>query len=336
MRRGDSRVLLIGTALLVAIGLLDYLTPSDVEFTLFYMIPVVLTAWVLGWRAAVLVGLAATTIELVVDALLQSVVPAAELWNGLSRFGIFLALAYVTDQFHLERIAKEKAHQSERLRWAALDADRNALQRMLIRELARPLRALDWFARTFEERLVRGANDALHVHFRALRHQIQEATFLGTDLLSLGRLQTETLHFERRRVDLGQLLTEAADESPARNRVLLNPPKEPLGVMADPDRLRPAFACLIDRAVELGPGEDVTVVARVSGDEAAVEITCRTHELTEDDVELPRLLVEGNGGRLLLIVRGAIRGSLAAIRLPLDPDAGTPTKEEEAHNDRAY
>jgi hypothetical protein len=332
MRRGDSRVLLISAALLIGIGLLDYLTPSDVEFTLFYMIPVVLTAWVLGWRVAVLVGLAAAAIELVVDALLRSVVPAADLWNGLSRFGTFFALAYVTDQFHLERIAKEKAHQSERLRWAALDADRNALQRMLIRELARPLRALDWFARTFEERLVRGANDALHVHFRALRHQIQEATFLGTDLLSLGRLQTETLHFERRRVDLGQLLTEAADESPARNRVLLSPPKEPLAVIADPDRLRHAFACLIDRAVELSPGEDVTVVARVSGEDAAVEITCRSHELTDDDVELPRLLVEGNGGRLLLIVRGVIRGSLAAIRLPLDPDAGTPKTKGETEN----
>jgi hypothetical protein len=296
------------------------------------MIPVVLTAWVLGWRTAVVVGLAATTIELVVDALLQSVVPAAELWNGVSRFGIFVALAYVTDMFHLERIAKEKAYESERRRWAALDADRDALQRMLIRELARPLRALNWFARTFEERIGRDANAAVHVHFRALRHQIQEATFLGTDLLSLARLEADTLHFERARVDIGQLLTEAADESPARNRVLLNVPKEPLAVIGDADRLRHAFACLIDRAVELSPQEDVTVLARVSAEEAAVEINCRTRELTEDDVELPRLLVEGNGGRLLLITRGAIRGSLAAIRLPLDPGPRKQHTEEAARD----
>jgi signal transduction histidine kinase len=148
----------------------------------------------------------------------------------------------------------------------------------------------------------------VHVHLRALRHQIQEATFLSTDLLSLGRLEADTLHFERARVDLGQLLTEAADESPARNRVLLNLPKEPLAVIGDADRLRHAFATLIDRAVELSPQEDVTVLARVSAEEAAVEINCRTRELTEDDVELPRLLVEGSGGRLLLITRGAIRG----------------------------
>jgi signal transduction histidine kinase len=335
LRRGDPRALVIAIALLIAIGLLDYLTPNNVEFTLFYMIPVVLTAWILGWRTAVIIGLAATTMELAVDALLQSFVPAEEVWNGFSRFGIFVALAYVTDNFHRERIAKENAHESERRRWAALDADRNALQRMLIRELARPLRALDWFARTFEERIGRDANPAVHVHFRALRHQIQEATFLGTDLLSLERVEAETLHFERTRVDLVELLTEAADESPARNRVLLNVPKEPLAVIGDADRLRHAFACLIDRAVELSPQEDVTVMARLSAEEAAVEINCRTRELTEDDVELPRLLVEGNGGRLLLITRGAIRGSLAAIRLPLDPGPRKPTWEGEAQNTRA-
>lgn len=332
LRRGDSRALVIAIALLIAIGLLDYLTPTDVEFTLFYMIPVVLTAWVLGWRTALIVGLVAATIELAVDDLVRSVAPATELWNGLSRFGIFVALAYLTDNFHLERIAKENAHESERRRWAALDADRNALQRMLIRELARPLRALDWFARTFEERIGRDANPAVHVHFRALRHQIQEATFLGTDLLSLGRLEAETLHFERTRVDLGQLLTEAADESPARNRVLLNVPREPLAVIGDADRLRHAFACLIDRAVRLSPQEDVTVLARLSAEEAAVEINCRTRELTEDDVELPRLLVEGNGGRLVLITRGAIRGSLAAIRLPLDSGPRKPTWDGEARS----
>jgi hypothetical protein len=328
LRRGDSRALVVAVALLITVGLLDYLTPADVEFTLFYMIPVVLTAWVLGWRIASVIGLGAAASELAVHALAQAVVPVEELWNGLSRFGIFVALAYLADQFHLERIAKEKAHQSERLRWAALDADRNALQRMLIRELARPLRALDWFARTFEERLVRGANDALHVHFRALRHQVQEATFLGTDLLSLGRLEGGALHFERRRVDLAQLLSEAADESPARNRVLLTFTSRPLTVIGDPDRLRHAFACLIDRAVELSPHEDVAVLARLSANEAAVEITSRTRELSDADVELPRLLVEGNGGRLILISGGVLRGSLATVHLPLDPEAAKPTNNK--------
>ena len=324
-------MLLVGVALLVAISLLDYLTPAEVDFTHFYMIPVVLTAWVLGWQVALSVGLAAAAVEFAVDDVLRGVVLATALWNGLSRIGVFFALAYATDKFHLERMAKEAAHESERGRWAALDAERNTLQRVLVRELARPLRALDWFARTFEERLVRDANDAMRVHFRALRHQIQEATFLGTDLLALGRLNGEALHFERRRVDLAEILTEAADESPARTRVLLSLTNEPLALVADPDRLRHAFACLIDRSLELSPHEDVTVLARLSGEEAAVEINCRTRELVEADVEFPRLLVEGNGGRLLLITRGILRGSLVTVHLPLDLETRKrPSKEEAA------
>jgi hypothetical protein len=315
---------------LFAIGLLDYLTPAEVDFTNFYMIPVVLAAWVLGWRIGLAVGLAAAAIEFAVDDVLRGVVLATALWNGFSRVGVFLALAYATDKFHLERIAKEAAHERERARWAALDTQRNALQRVLLRELARPLRALDWFARTFEERLVRDRNDAVHVHFRALRHQIQEATFLGTDLLALGRLEGEALHFERKPVDLAEILTEAANESPARARLLLSLTNQPLALLADADRLRHAFASLIDRSLELSPHEDVTVLARRSGDEAAVEINCRARELTEADVELPRLLVEGNGGRLLLITRGTLRGSLATIHLPLDLDRRKRPNTEEA------
>ena len=325
-------MLLVSVALLIAIGLLDYLTPATVEFTHFYMIPVLLTAWVLGWRVGLAVGVAAAAIEFGTDDLLRGIVPATAVWNGLSRLGVFFALAYATDKFHLERIAKEQAYQRERLRWAERDADRNALERIIIRELPRPLRALDWFARTFEELLVRDANATAHAHFRAFRQQIQEATFLGTDLLALGRLDGKALHLERKRIDLADLLTEAAEESPGRTRVLLSLTSQPLAVAGDADRLRHAFASLIDRAVELSPHDDVTVLARLSADEAAVEINCRTRELTEADVELSRLLVEGNGGRLILITRGVTRGSLVTVHLPLALGGGKSAWNGETQN----
>ncbi|SRR6266550_2968094 len=328
MRRGDSRVLLIGAALMIATGLLDYLTPAEVDFTPFYMLPVVLTAWVLGWKAGLAFGMVGAATEFIADDVMRGLVLATALWNGLSRIGVFFALAFVTDRFHLERIAKESAHDRERLRWEAVDAERNAVQRVLIREFPRPLRALDWFARTFEDSLVRHSTDAMRTQFRALRHHIQEVTFLGTDLTALGRLDGRALHLERRRVDLGQILTEAADASPARARVLLSLTNQPLTLVADADRLRHAFACLIDRCLELSPHDDVTVLARISADEAAVEVNCRAREVEEADVELPRLLVAGNGGRLVLIARGAARGSLVTVHLPLDPDLQKRPAEE--------
>src|SRR5207247_9457854 len=136
------------------------------------------------------------------------------------------------------------------------------------------------------------------IQFRALRHHIREVTFLGTALTGLGRLDSRGLHLERRRVDLGEILTEAAEASPARTRVLLSLTNEPLTLVADADRLRHAFACLIDRCLELSPHDDVTVLARVSGADAAVEVTCRAPAGEAADVELPRALAAGEGARV--------------------------------------
>lgn len=330
MQRGDRRVLLVAGGLTVAIGLLDYLTPADADFTEFYMLAVVVAAWILGWKAGVAFAFIGVATTLVADDAMRSTLPAVTLWNALSDLGVLLALGVITDRLHLERMAKEAAHDRERARWEAVDAERNTLQTLLIREFPRPLRALEWFARTFEEPLVRNSTEAMRTQFRALRHHIQEVTFLGTDLLRMGRMDTGRLRFERRPINLAQVLTEAADGSPARVRVLLSLTNQPLIVVADADRLRQAFACLIDRCLELSPHDDVTVLARISANEAAVEVSCRARELEDADVELPRLLVARNGGRLVLITRGAMRGSLVTVHLPLEPDSPKSATEEAA------
>src|SRR5438309_3931648 len=85
MRRGDSRVLLIGAALMIATGLLDYLTPAEVDFTPFYMLPVVLTAWVLGWKAGLAFGMVGAATEFIADDVMRGLVLATALWNGLDR-----------------------------------------------------------------------------------------------------------------------------------------------------------------------------------------------------------------------------------------------------------
>src|SRR5437667_8182310 len=103
MRRGDSRVLLIAAVLTIATGLLDYLTPVEVDFTPFYMVPVVPTACVLGWKAGLAFGVVGAVTEFVADDVMRGLVLATALWNGLSRIGVFFALAVVTDRFHLER-----------------------------------------------------------------------------------------------------------------------------------------------------------------------------------------------------------------------------------------
>ena len=327
-------MLLLAAAIVVGIGLLDYLTPSDVDFTAFYMIPVVLTAWVMGWRSAVAFGLFAAATEFLADDLLRGLVLATALWNGLSRIGVFLAVALVTDRLYRERVARQAAHELERRHWETVDAERNALLRVLGREFPRPLRALDWFVRTFEEPLTRNSTETMRTQYRALRHHIQEVGFLGMDLIGGGRMDPSALRLDAKLMDLKQVITEAADESPSRARVLLSLVNRPLMVRADADLIRLAVAGVIDRCLEKSPHDDVTVLARLSGDEAAVEVRSETQNLEESDLELAQLLVAANHGRLVLVSRGAMRGSQVTIHLPLAPQVPSTAKDFAAERSR--
>lgn len=308
MKRRAAWALPAAIAFALAVALLDYLTPADVDFTELYMLPVILVGWTVGWRWAIAVAILAATSELAVDALLRSPVTtlpiATALWNGLAHLGVLAALAVVTDRVH-----------HERERWRRLDRERTTLLRLLERELPRPLRAIDWFARTFEDALPGRVTDSVRSQFLTLRHHTREASFLATDVLALGRLGG-TLLFERRPVELRTVAGEAVAGSLDRARVLLSLSDEPLPVLAEPDRLRHAIGSVIGRCLELSPYEAVTVLTRIAGDEAAVEIGCRARPMEPEDLELARLLIEGNGGRLVHVVRGDDRGFAISAYLP--------------------
>ena len=155
MRRAAA--IALAAVFIVGIGLLDYLTPADVEFGLLYMLPVILVSWFVGLRTGLLFALVAMLAEAALDAALRPTVPAVAAWNGLSRLAVLAALATITDRMH-----------QEREHWKAIDAERNTLLRLLEREFPRPLRALDWFSRTFVDTLGDSASEQVRRHFAAL------------------------------------------------------------------------------------------------------------------------------------------------------------------------
>src|SRR5260221_6235714 len=193
MRRGGDRAvwaLLTAVLLTAAVGLLDFLTPADVDFGEFYMVPVILVAWFVGGRTGVAFALIASIVELLVDTTLRSAGAAngeaIALWNGVATLIVLTAIAFITDIVYRERE-----------RWRALDAERGMLLRVLEQELPRPLRAADWFARTFEDAFRSSITPAVRAQFAVLRHHTREAIFLATDLLALGQLRMGGLRFER-------------------------------------------------------------------------------------------------------------------------------------------
>jgi len=296
-------------ALTALVVLLDYLTPTDADFGGFYMLPVILAAWFIGRSAGVSVALLGTVAELLVDTTLrlqgESATPAIASWNAVTHLLVLVALALVTDGLYRQRE-----------RWRRLDAERTTMLRVLELELPRPLRAADWFARTFEDAFGPSVTPSVRAQFGLLRHHTRDAMFLATDLLAVGRLRLSGLHFERVPVDLRAVAAEAAAGSLDRSRVLLSGANDAQVVLADPDRLRHAIASVIARFLEMSPYEPVTVLLRSSGDDAVVELSCRAGAIASTDVELTELLVAGNGGRLVFVPQGSPRGATVTMYFP--------------------
>lgn len=104
---------------IVLIGYFDYQTGAHISMMLFYAFPILLSAWYCGKAEGIVVAIAAACIWLFINLLHQSPgeSDAVLSWNALTRFGIFLLIAYtVSLQAQLR-----KALEREKLR---ADTDR--------------------------------------------------------------------------------------------------------------------------------------------------------------------------------------------------------------------
>lgn len=81
-----------GLALLCGVGFLDYITGTELSFSLFYLIPIALLSWVTSSRTGIAVSFVSACIWLIVDVLsgIQYSNPVIYFWNAAIRFGFFL------------------------------------------------------------------------------------------------------------------------------------------------------------------------------------------------------------------------------------------------------
>ena len=80
----------------IAIIVADYVTGPQFSLTLFYLIPVGIAAWYLGWRNAVLNAVLGTLAWYAVDYTngMSYSAEAVRYWNTIIRLGVFLVMGY--------------------------------------------------------------------------------------------------------------------------------------------------------------------------------------------------------------------------------------------------
>jgi diguanylate cyclase (GGDEF)-like protein len=86
--------ILLGFALIGAIGILDFLTGYEIGFSLFYVIPISFIAWLIGRWLGIIASLASAFVWLVADALSGNPYshPLIPIWNTFIRLSFFIII----------------------------------------------------------------------------------------------------------------------------------------------------------------------------------------------------------------------------------------------------
>jgi signal transduction histidine kinase len=312
---------------IASICLVDLLTGPDVGFSLFYLIPVVVTAWYVGRGPGLLLAVAGALAWLLADSVNRGTVAlGVSIWNGFTRLVIFIAIVLLLDR-----------QRTSAARLAIVDRQREEFLRVLDYELPRPVEAIAALAQKLDRSTPEHSDSRGTVH--ELQRRAQELQFLARDFVSLGRLQSERLLLTRTQSDLNDVVRDAVRAISDKQRVIITLGAEAPIVEADVDRLRQAVESVIRSALQHST-EYVNVAVRIDAHSAWVDVSDRSRvPLRVDDralfddperagdprtvavadrflgLELARLLMEANGGSLDIESPSTL-GSLVRLRLP--------------------
>jgi K+-sensing histidine kinase KdpD len=102
-------ILALGLLSLCLIGIVDYLTGTEIKFTLFYLIPLFVLTWTINRRFGVLASVLCALVWAMVDHFGRPelhLLPA--LWNIAIQFGLFVTFAYIVSQIHEDMIEQRR------------------------------------------------------------------------------------------------------------------------------------------------------------------------------------------------------------------------------------
>ncbi|MBD0336661.1 MAG: GGDEF domain-containing protein [Cyanobacteria bacterium Co-bin13] len=127
----------IGLGLLI--GAIDYLVLLDVALSIFYLIPVAIATWFVGYRAGLVVSIfcAAAWFQADATAIQCGADPPLRYWNASVRFGFFLILSYLLSEL---KQAYRREQQLARLDGLTGANNRRFFMELLDAELARARR----------------------------------------------------------------------------------------------------------------------------------------------------------------------------------------------------
>jgi len=108
-KRNKSFIIAIGFILIGVLGIIDTLTGKELDFSLFYVIPILIVTWHTGLGLGIVFSLISALVWLLSDVLSGNVtLLSIYAWNTLTRLGFFLTIAFL-----LSRLLTVLEHERE-------------------------------------------------------------------------------------------------------------------------------------------------------------------------------------------------------------------------------
>jgi signal transduction histidine kinase len=215
-----------------------------------------------GWRGAFVL----CTVAAITGLMVQRLVDDARRRNAL--------LQEHTES--LSRASAQLAHQNERL--LELDRLKDEFIATASHELRTPLTSISGYLEMSLDPAEGPLSPTRENQLRIVQRNAGRLTVLVEQLLFLARVDSHRLEIERRPVDLGEILREAAETAgpaaQAKNVDLRLDTESPQRVLADPPQLLRLVDNLVANAVKFTrEGGTVQLVARGNGETAILEVT---------------------------------------------------------------
>ena len=126
--------LCIAFAMVIFIGVLDYMTGYHLSFSVFYLIPILFAVWHIGIYSGLLVSLLSVVIYVVSDVMSGYIFPDNYIlfWNAAIRFVFFIITSFL-----LWQVVKLRREEKETVRFVVHDLRAPVINIIMIAELMR-------------------------------------------------------------------------------------------------------------------------------------------------------------------------------------------------------
>lgn len=249
----QSQVTIVGLGLVLVgvLGGIDLITGSEFSFSIFYLIPIAMTAWFVGWRPSIVISAAATMSWLAADWLATQSYShlGIPFWNAAVRMGFFQIVSYT-----LARLHDSRARQDE-------------LGDFIVHDLRSPLGIVVTGLQTLREfdsgNLTSNQQEVITLCLSATDRML----ILINSLLDLKRLESGQMPLDRTEIVVDQLLQSSIEPLrlwATQQQVTIDWALDPfdMRVFADPLVLGRILVNLVSNAIRFSPRKS-TVTIRV-------------------------------------------------------------------------